>query len=91
MILCARIHPGESVLIHSGSGATGLAAISVALSKGCEVFTTVSTKEKKQFLMSMFPQLKEENFGMYLQTIFDIIFCTATNFQEIQEVNHLKR
>ncbi|KAH9376324.1 hypothetical protein HPB48_018775 [Haemaphysalis longicornis] len=36
-----RLQPGESVLIHSGSGAVGQASIRVALSMGCTVFTTV--------------------------------------------------
>jgi len=32
---------GESVLIHSGSGGVGQAAIAIALSMGCRVFATV--------------------------------------------------
>ena len=30
---------------------------------GCEVFTTVGTKEKKDYLMSTFPDLKPQNIG----------------------------
>lgn len=59
----AQLQPGESILIHAGTGATGMAAISLALSLNCEVFTTVSTTEKKEFLKKIFPQLKDENFG----------------------------
>lgn len=58
-----QVQPGDAVLIHAGTGATGMAAISLALSLSCEVFTTVSTNEKKEFLKQLFPQLKDENFG----------------------------
>lgn len=36
-----KLKPGERVLIHSGSGGVGQAAIRIALSMGCEVFVTV--------------------------------------------------
>lgn len=49
---------GESVLIHSGTGGIGLAAIGLALHYGCRVFTTVGTKEKRDFLKNTFPQLE---------------------------------
>lgn len=41
LVVRGRIQPGESVLIHSGSGGVGQAAITIALSLGCRVFTTV--------------------------------------------------
>ncbi|KAI1813021.1 reducing type I polyketide synthase 10 [Poronia punctata] len=47
----AQIQEGESVLIHSGAGGVGIAAIEVALAAGAEVFTTVSTEEKREFLV----------------------------------------
>ena len=30
---------------------------------GCEVFTTVGTKEKRDYLMATFPELKPEKIG----------------------------
>lgn len=42
---------GQTILIHSGAGGVGLAAIAVALSMGCHVFTTVGSEEKKQWLL----------------------------------------
>ena len=59
----ANLRPGECVLIHSGSGGVGQAAISICLKMGCEVFTTVGTKEKRDYLMATFPELKPENIG----------------------------
>ncbi|KAK4222721.1 acyl transferase/acyl hydrolase/lysophospholipase [Podospora fimiseda] len=50
----AQIQPGETILIHSGAGGVGIAAIQLALAAGAQVFTTVSTEEKKQYLVSAF-------------------------------------
>lgn len=49
---------GESILIHSGTGGIGQAAIAIALSYGCDIYTTCGSQEKKEFLLSHFPQLK---------------------------------
>ncbi|KAI1826121.1 reducing type I polyketide synthase 10 [Xylaria intraflava] len=50
----ARIQAGESILIHSGAGGVGIAAIEMALAAGAEVFTTVSTDEKRDYLTRSF-------------------------------------
>ncbi|KAK8775538.1 hypothetical protein V5799_031116 [Amblyomma americanum] len=41
LLVRGSLQPGESLLVHQGSGAVGQASISVALSMGCKVFTTV--------------------------------------------------
>lgn len=41
LVVRGRLRYGESVLIHSGSGGVGQAAIAIALSMQCKVFTTV--------------------------------------------------
>lgn len=41
LVVRGRMQRGETVLIHSGSGGVGQAAIAIALSLGCRVFTTV--------------------------------------------------
>ncbi|OTA98515.1 hypothetical protein M426DRAFT_258551 [Hypoxylon sp. CI-4A] len=51
---CARLRSGESVLIHAGSGALGIAAISIAQKIGAVIYTTASSQAKKQFLISHF-------------------------------------
>lgn len=56
------IRKGKKILIHAGSGGIGLSAIRVALAYGLEVFTTVSTPQKKKFIMDTFPQLKGTTF-----------------------------
>lgn len=54
----SKVSSGKSILIHAGSGGVGLAAIRVALAYGMEVFTTVSTQQKKQYIMDQYPKLK---------------------------------
>ncbi|KAI0828782.1 polyketide synthase-like protein [Hypoxylon sp. FL0890] len=51
---CAQLRKGQSVLIHGGSGALGLAAINIAQNTGAVVYTTVSSQAKKDFLISQF-------------------------------------
>ncbi|EFQ96831.1 fatty acid synthase S-acetyltransferase [Nannizzia gypsea CBS 118893] len=57
-ILCldwlARVKKGESVLIHSACGGVGLSAIQVCKVLGAEVFVTVGSEEKVQYLMDEF-------------------------------------
>lgn len=64
LIIRGNMKPGESILIHAGSGGIGMAAISIALSMNCDVFTTVSTEEKRNYLKKMFPELKDQNIGL---------------------------
>lgn len=59
------------VLIHGGTGGVGQAAITIALDYGCEVFTTVSSQEKRDFLKARFPQLRERNFANSRSTDFE--------------------
>ncbi|XP_074648828.1 fatty acid synthase-like isoform X2 [Tubulanus polymorphus] len=61
LVVRGRIRKGDRVLIHSGSGGVGQAAISVALHRGCEVFTTVGTQEKREYLKQRFPALKDDH------------------------------
>nr|XP_050028975.2 fatty acid synthase-like [Dermacentor andersoni] len=61
LLVRGHMRPGESVLIHSGSGCVGQAAISIALSMGCIVFTTVGSNEKKEYLIRRYPKLEARN------------------------------
>jgi NADPH:quinone reductase-like Zn-dependent oxidoreductase/acyl carrier protein len=46
----AHLQPGETVLIHSGAGGVGLAAIQYALHKGAVVFATAGSDARRQTL-----------------------------------------
>ncbi|XP_049273459.1 fatty acid synthase-like [Rhipicephalus sanguineus] len=61
LVVRGNMRPGESVLVHSGSVGVGQAAISIALSMGCMVFTTVGSMEQRNFLKRHFPQLQDRN------------------------------
>nr|APX43998.1 polyketide synthase [Pestalotiopsis microspora] len=50
----AHLRRGESILIHSGAGALGIAAITIAQRIGATVYTTVSSPTKKDFLVKTF-------------------------------------
>ncbi|KAG5679912.1 hypothetical protein PVAND_009448 [Polypedilum vanderplanki] len=82
----AKIQKGKSILIHSGSGGIGLAAIRVALAYGLEVFTTVSTKEKKEFLLKEFPKLKESNIGNSRDISFEEMIMVQTDGKGVDYV-----
>ncbi|XP_003423914.1 fatty acid synthase [Nasonia vitripennis] len=79
--LCVRggMRPGESVLIHAGSGGVGQASIAIALHMGCTVFTTVSSQEKRDFLKKNFPQLTDSHIGNSRDTSFEQLILTETN------------
>ncbi|KAJ8935858.1 hypothetical protein NQ314_012613 [Rhamnusium bicolor] len=79
LIVRGGMKPGESVLIHAGTGGVGLASISIALSMGCTVFTTVSSQAKRDFLKKTFPQLEDENIGNSRDTSFEQLILSQTN------------
>ncbi|KAG4443875.1 hypothetical protein IFR05_000641 [Cadophora sp. M221] len=63
LINVGGLERGQSVLIHSGCGGVGLAAIQLAHMIGAEVFTTVSSEKKIEFL--------EREFGIARDHIFN--------------------
>eukprot|EP00064_Thunnus_orientalis_P003928 superscaffoldBa00000342_g3939 len=71
LVVRGRLRCGESILIHSGSGGVGQAAIAIALSKKCKVFTTVGSAEKRTYLQERFPQLSAESFANSRDTSFE--------------------
>ncbi|KAH7316948.1 polyketide synthase-like protein [Stachybotrys elegans] len=48
----ARLRRGESILVHSAAGAFGLATIALAQRVGAEVYTTVGSQAKREYLVS---------------------------------------
>ncbi|KAH8409664.1 hypothetical protein KR222_001306 [Zaprionus bogoriensis] len=77
--MSSDIRKGKSILIHAGTGGIGLAAIRVALAYNLEVYTTCSTPQKKQYLLDMFPQLKESHIGNSRDTSFERMVHRETN------------
>jgi NADPH:quinone reductase-like Zn-dependent oxidoreductase len=60
LVEVARIRNGDLVLVHCGASGVGQAAIQITKHFGAEVFATVSSKEKQQFLVKEL-QVPEEN------------------------------
>ena len=81
-----QIEKGKSILIHSGCGGVGLAAIQVAFSYGLEVFTTVGTAEKRNYLLATFPLLKAENIGNSRDTSFERMISLRTKGKGVDYV-----
>lgn len=50
----AGIRAGQSVLIHCASGGVGIAAIQLCRHRGCDIFATAGTEEKRRFLVDAF-------------------------------------
>lgn len=71
LVVRGRLQCGETVLIHSGSGGVGQAAIAIALSLGCRIFTTVGSAEKRAYLQARFPQLNGTSFANSRDTSFE--------------------
>jgi NADPH:quinone reductase-like Zn-dependent oxidoreductase len=46
----ANLQPGERVLIHGAAGGVGIAAVQLALHLGAEIFATVGSAEKRDFV-----------------------------------------
>lgn len=64
-LICCNIQKGQSVLIHAGSGGVGQAAINIALSYGLKVYTTVGTREKREFIKATWPEIKGKIFNNF--------------------------
>ena len=60
---CARLQPGESILIHSGAGGTGQAAIQLSKLRQAKIFVTVGSNEKKKLLMDLYDILEDHIFS----------------------------
>lgn len=86
LIVRGRLRPRQSVLIHSGSGGVGQAAITIALSMQCEVFTTVGSEAKKTFLLENFPSLKADHICNSRDLSFEPAVMTLTRGRGVDMV-----
>lgn len=73
-----RMKKTDKVLIHSGTGGVGQAAINLALHEGCEVFTTVGSLEKRQFIKETFPFIPDDHIGNSRDTSFEQMISQQT-------------
>lgn len=81
-----KLKKGENVLIHSGAGGVGQAAIVIALHAGCTVFTTVGTPEKRLYLKKTFPQLTDKHIGNSRDMSFERLILDNTHGRGVDVV-----
>ncbi|KAK4878177.1 hypothetical protein RN001_010683 [Aquatica leii] len=63
LLKVARLKRGQSVLIHSGTGGVGQAAINISLHFNCKIFTTVGSTEKQNYLKTLYPSILDSHIG----------------------------
>ncbi|KAL6435268.1 hypothetical protein ACFW04_005371 [Cataglyphis niger] len=73
-----KMKKGDKILIHSGTGGIGQAAIHLALYEGCEIFTTVGGSEKRHFIRETFPSIPEDHIGNSRDTSFEQMIIRKT-------------
>lgn len=73
-----RLKKGEKVLIHSATGGVGLAAVQIAKMTGAEIFATVGTPAKREFLKSEYG-LDDSHIFSSRDTSFAAGIMAATN------------
>ncbi|KAJ5685228.1 hypothetical protein N7536_007847 [Penicillium majusculum] len=85
-----RVKGGSKVLIQSGSGGLGLAAIQLALSKGADVYVTVGTADKAQFLTDVMGIPSDHIFSSRKLTDVPRMICATKNggFDVILSTSH---
>ncbi len=81
-----KIEKGKTILIHAGSGGLGLAAIRVAIGYGLQVFTTVGSEEKRNYLLSEFSELDAQNIGNSRDTTFETMIMNRTSGRGVDYV-----
>ncbi|XP_065219793.1 fatty acid synthase isoform X2 [Planococcus citri] len=86
LLICGHMKKGESILIHAGSGGVGQAAINICLFYNCEIFTTVGTPEKREFIRKTFPQIPESHIGNSRDTSFEQMVMRETNGKGVDMV-----
>ncbi|RYP61239.1 hypothetical protein DL771_010199 [Monosporascus sp. 5C6A] len=81
----ANLRTGQRVLIHSAAGGVGIASIQLARYIGAEIFVTVGTAEKREFLKSTFGIADDHIFNSR-NTDFASQIMAATNGEGVDVV-----
>jgi acyl transferase domain-containing protein/NADPH:quinone reductase-like Zn-dependent oxidoreductase len=84
-VVSARLGAGESVLIHAASGGVGQAAIMLAKQLEAEIFVTVGTEAKRDFIMQAYG-IAEDHIFSSRDTSFSAGIMAATNGKGVDVV-----
>ncbi|KAK6334112.1 polyketide synthase [Orbilia brochopaga] len=71
LVHLAQLTSEECILIHSGAGGVGQAAITIAQHLGAKVLTTVSSEEKKDFLVNTYKIPRDRIFSSRDASFFE--------------------
>ncbi|KAJ0299111.1 hypothetical protein COL516b_009363 [Colletotrichum fioriniae] len=80
-----RLSKGESVLIHAATGGVGQAAVMLAKQRGAEVFATVGTEAKRDFVMKRFG-IPQDHIFSSRDTSFGTALMAATDGKGVDVV-----
>ncbi|RYC65478.1 hypothetical protein CHU98_g739 [Xylaria longipes] len=78
LLYLGRLKKGEKVLIHSSTGGVGLAAVQIAKMVGAEIFATVGTPAKREFLIRNYG-IEDSHIFSSRDTSFAAGIMAATN------------
>lgn len=56
----SKLDKSISILITSGTHPVGIAAISICLSEGCNVYVVVENKQQVDYLSNVFPMVSQD-------------------------------
>ena len=81
----ARLQKGESILVHAAAGGVGQAAIMLARNLGAEVFVSLSSTDKKEFIKKTYG-IPESHIYSSRDTTFETGILRATNGRGVDVV-----
>ncbi len=85
LISRGQLREGESVLIHSGAGGVGQAAIFICQSMKCQVFVTVGNEDKREFIKKKF-NIEDKYIANSHDTSFEKQFMKVTKGKGVDVV-----
>lgn len=86
LITVVKIKKGQTILIHSGTGGIGQAAINISLFCGLTVFTTVGSNKKREYVKKQFPDINDNHIGYSRDSTFEQLVLTHTNGKGVDVV-----
>ncbi|KAJ3652394.1 hypothetical protein Zmor_018363 [Zophobas morio] len=78
LLMVGNMKPGSTILIHSATGGIGLAALNLCLHYECDIYVTVGTQEKREYLRKNYPQIPDSHMGHSRDTSFELMIKRET-------------
>ncbi|KAF5292080.1 hypothetical protein FQR65_LT11346 [Abscondita terminalis] len=81
-----RLKRSQSVLVHSGTGGIGLSTINVCLHFHCNIFVTVGSSVKRNYLRTLYPDIPDFHIGCSRDTTFEQMVMKHTGGRGVDVV-----